>query len=185
MPHLHRRIYTTTSDNGYVYYTNTFGNIIDSFCPFSSLSASGPHSLVAMYQNVNNLYTAGNTWDSGYSYYTTARTNIFSLGSFSSDKMELLITDENTGLNTLNVYGKNGIYYFELNGLIDPVTTVNIYNILGQKTKEIFNNTSINNSFMVYWDRKDDYGNVVRAGVYFVEIITENDRFVKSFAIIE
>ena len=51
-----------------------------------------------------------------------------------------------------------------------------IYNILGQKVKELFNGISNVGKNVFYWNGTDDYNNSISSGIYFY-VLKSNDRF--------
>jgi hypothetical protein len=55
---------------------------------------------------------------------------------------------------------------------------IQIYNILGQRVRELVNEMQEPGYKSIHWDGKDDHGDEVSSGIYFYRI--EADNFVKS-----
>ncbi len=59
--------------------------------------------------------------------------------------------------------------------------SLKIYNNLGQEIRTLVNNlTQGINNYSVYWDGKDNSGNLVTSGVYFYHILTHSDKLLSK-----
>ncbi|MGE0019962.1 MAG: VWA domain-containing protein [Draconibacterium sp.] len=60
------------------------------------------------------------------------------------------------------------------------IYSVSIYNNLGQKIKNVYNEPAVNSIIQTSWNRTDDNGNIVPAGIYFVRVLNNERIYVKT-----
>ena len=60
-----------------------------------------------------------------------------------------------------------------------------VYNIIGQKVKELFNGISNIGKNTVYWDGTDDYGKNVSSGIYFYTLKSQEKRLSKKMVLLK
>jgi subtilisin family serine protease len=63
-------------------------------------------------------------------------------------------------------------------------TTIRVFNILGQKVRELFSETAAAHKNKVYWDGRDQMGYTITSGVYIIEFNSGSHREVKKIAFI-
>ena len=78
-----------------------------------------------------------------------------------------------------------------------PVTTISyslpneseilltIYNIKGQKVKELIKGTQPAGSYNVSWDGKDEYGKDVTSGIYFYKLKTQQNEIIRKMLLLK
>ncbi|KQC13345.1 MAG: hypothetical protein APR63_08895 [Desulfuromonas sp. SDB] len=174
--------FLVTSSSGYIYYIDTLGIKLDSFKPIDIPSTSAC-DLSAIYQEINNFFTAGNVWIGGYSYYAAARTFTLKFQTPPSDDEYDL--DRSKLISSLDFYSRENVYYFDIKTSKSCNINVNIYNVAGQRVRNIINNQNITGEYTVSWDGRDDNGIKVNAGIYFFEVKTAEDREIRSFSYIK
>jgi hypothetical protein len=62
---------------------------------------------------------------------------------------------------------------------------INIYNLLGQKVRQISNATKATGSYTTAWDGKDDNGNKLSNGIYFVHMQSNDSQDTKKLMMIK
>ncbi|MDO8549084.1 MAG: S8 family serine peptidase [Ignavibacteria bacterium] len=60
-----------------------------------------------------------------------------------------------------------------------------VYNIIGQKVKELFNGVSNIGKNTVYWDGTDDFGRNVSSGIYFYTLKSQEKRLSKKMVLLK
>ncbi len=63
-------------------------------------------------------------------------------------------------------------------------TTLKIYNIRGQLVKTLLDEEKQPGDYSVIWDGKNDNGEEVASGVYFYQLVTENNRVTKKMVLL-
>ena len=76
-------------------------------------------------------------------------------------------------LNFPNPFSTNTQFSFELT--IDAEVSINIYTLEGRKIKTINSELYYLGYNKIYWDGKDEYGNLPANGVYLYKIVASND----------
>jgi len=59
-----------------------------------------------------------------------------------------------------------------------------IYNIRGQLVKTLLDEEKQPGDYSVIWDGKNDNGEEVASGVYFYQLVTENNRVTKKMVLL-
>jgi hypothetical protein len=62
---------------------------------------------------------------------------------------------------------------------------ISIYNLLGQKVRQISNATKATGSYVTSWDGKDDHGNKLSNGIYFVRMQSNDSQDTKKVMFIK
>lgn len=69
----------------------------------------------------------------------------------------------------------NGCFVaFELESLSE--IEINIYNVMGQKIKNLFRGSLLPGAYKYFWNHTDGMGTEVKKGIYFYELISDNHR---------
>ena len=105
-----------------------------------------------------------NAWDNA----NNPSESIISLGILNSKSLNLLNV-----LNFPNPFSINTQFSFELT--IDAEVSINIYTLEGRKIKTINSELYYLGYNKIYWDGKDEYGNLPANGVYLYKIVASND----------
>lgn len=103
-------------------------------------------------------------------------------------------------VSAVNVLDNNGIYLTNYPNPFNPSTTISfstgkqisdntkleIYNVKGQKIKSFsdLNNTN-SNSCQIVWDGKNESGELVSSGIYFVTLVTDDLKISKRIMLIK
>jgi serine protease AprX len=66
-----------------------------------------------------------------------------------------------------------------------PHTTLIIYNILGQKVRTLVDEPKEPGKYEVIWDGKNDRGDEVASGIYFYQLVTENNRIARKMVLLK
>ncbi|MCK5076503.1 MAG: T9SS type A sorting domain-containing protein, partial [Calditrichia bacterium] len=61
---------------------------------------------------------------------------------------------------------------------------INIYNLYGQKIKELINENKPVGTFNTVWDATDKNNNKAASGIYFYEIINGREKLTKKMLLI-
>jgi serine protease AprX len=64
-------------------------------------------------------------------------------------------------------------------------TTLRIYNILGQKVRTLVDESKEAGNYEVIWDGKNDKGEEVASGIYFYQLVTENNRVTRKMVLLK
>ena len=88
-------------------------------------------------------------------------------------------------LDSINIYPNptNSNITFNIIAFIDSKVSLNIYNILGQKLRTLYIDPIYGNS--IVWDMKNDEGNIVTSGIYFVRFYYIDSFISKKFIILK
>lgn len=62
----------------------------------------------------------------------------------------------------------------------DGFVTVEIYDLLGNMIKSILSQYMMSGIFNTFWDSKDNFGNNVGAGIYFLSVKTSSDVYIQK-----
>jgi serine protease AprX len=64
-------------------------------------------------------------------------------------------------------------------------TTLIIYNVLGQTVRTLVEEPKEPGEYEVIWDGKDDRGEEVASGIYFYQLVTENNRITRKMVLLK
>ncbi|MBP7461611.1 MAG: T9SS type A sorting domain-containing protein [Candidatus Delongbacteria bacterium] len=95
--------------------------------------------------------------------------------------------NETVSLNlTINSYPNpsNGQVNIVFNNQKAGMINANIYNIMGEKVKDLFESYYDSGSHSLTWDCKDHYGNSIKSGIYFLRVNTDEGCIVKRILVI-
>jgi hypothetical protein len=72
--------------------------------------------------------------------------------------------------NYPNPFNNRTIIEYYLHGISEREVAIDIYNILGQKTRTLYDGVQSGGGHTIYWDGRDDYNNDVPSGIYFYQL---------------
>ena len=72
--------------------------------------------------------------------------------------------------NYPNPFNNRTIIEYYLHGISEREIEIDIYNMLGQKVRTLYNGIQSGRSHSIYWDGRDDYDNDVPSGIYFYQL---------------
>ena len=143
--------------------TKTQTNMISKFI-YDINSISTGSFIYNKTSDFNEVSIQINAWDNA----NNPSESIISLGILNSKSLNLLNV-----LNFPNPFSINTQFSFELT--IDAEVSINIYTLEGRKIKTINSELYYLGYNKIYWDGKDEYGNLPANGVYLYKIVASND----------
>ncbi|MCL2064902.1 MAG: choice-of-anchor J domain-containing protein [Candidatus Cloacimonetes bacterium] len=85
--------------------------------------------------------------------------------------------------NFPNPFNQSTTIVFDLS--IESNVQIDIYNVRGQRVRNITNESFKAGSYRVFWDGKDENGRVVSSGVYFYQMQSENFVYTRSMVLLK
>ena len=67
----------------------------------------------------------------------------------------------------------------------DSYVDINVYNILGQKVRNLYSGDRLRGENNIIWDGKNFNGKMVSSGSYFIQILNENDNLIKKVTLMK
>jgi hypothetical protein len=102
--------------------------------------------------------------------------------SESLEELEMLTLSESENIslfsNYPNPFRLTTTIEFELN--IDSWVQMTIYDIRGQIVRNLKDELMTAGQNAIVWNGKDDMGNTVKSGIYFIQLSSENTRLVRK-----
>jgi len=100
-----------------------------------------------------------------------------------TEVVEVIPSDFNLTQNYPNPF--NNQTRIDFSSPINEVTLLEIYNILGQKVKVLFNDVPSLRLNSVYWDGRNEFGSVVSSGVYYYVLRIGEKAFSKKMVFLK
>ena len=76
--------------------------------------------------------------------------------------------------NQPNPFNQRTVIRYQIKESVSVI--LNVYDIIGRVVRTLVNDSKDPGSYSVYWDRKDDLGNLVGSGVYFYNLIAGQEQ---------
>jgi hypothetical protein len=87
--------------------------------------------------------------------------------------------------NYPNPFNPSTTIPFEIGGSVRQRTVITVYSILGQIIRILMNDKLSPGYHQVIWDGRDNQGNLVSSGIYFVELRTENHIYMNKIFLLK
>jgi len=79
----------------------------------------------------------------------------------------------------------NALTQIRYNLIKDGQVELTVYNLLGKKVKVLVNESQSKGEKLIFWDGKDDSGQEVASGVYFYQLVTQNESDVGKMTLLK
>ena len=160
----------------------------DAFTNFSGLILTTPIDLmIGQVLPGNNQYNFKGTLDDIRIYnYALSYSNIQSLYDFFTD---VDIDQESKSPDNYSLFQNypnpfNGETTIKYNVSKEANVKIEIFNVLGERIKTLINEQQMPDYYSVRWDSKNDKGNTMNSGIYFVRFFSNNFSEIKKIILL-
>ena len=162
---------------------------LDAFTSFSGLILTTPIDfMIGQVLPGNNQYNFKGILDDIRIYnYALSYGNIQSLYDFITDLEEQqdIKTPENFSLQQNYPNPFNGETAFKYQVSKESNVKLEIFNVLGQKVKTLFDEWKLPGFYSTNWDSRNDAGNTMNSGIYFIRLISNNFSEIKKIVLLK